>query len=67
MPAHVFADFFNLSVELGSEIKKASGTYADGIQVLDHDTVKKLSTRIYEIGQDMVDDPASGTSSRRTT
>ena len=60
LPAHVFAEFFNLSVELSSEIKKVSGTYVDAIQVLDHETVKRLSGRLYEIAQDIIDDRASG-------
>ncbi len=59
-PAHVFAHFFNLSKETSTEIKAVSGTYVDAIQVLDHDTVKKLSRRLYEIAQTIIDDRASG-------
>lgn len=54
-PAHVFAQFFNLSVETSEEIKKVSGTYVDAIQVLDHEIVKKLSRRLYEIAQSIID------------
>jgi cytochrome P450 len=59
-PAHVFARFFNLSVETSQEIKTVSGTYVDAIQVLDHETVKKLSRRLYEIAQDIIDDRNAG-------
>ncbi|WP_413249257.1 cytochrome P450 [Sinomonas flava] len=60
LPAHVFAEFFNLSVELSSEIKRVSGTYVDAIQILDHETVKSLSRRLYEIAQSIIDERASG-------
>lgn len=59
-PAHVFASFFNLSVETSEEIKQVSGTYVDAIQVLNHDVVKKLSKRLYEIAQDIIDQRRSG-------
>ncbi|MFF1358939.1 cytochrome P450 [Streptomyces sp. NPDC058297] len=55
-PAHVFAHFFNLSVETSTLIKQVSGTYVDAIQVLDHETVKKLSRRLYEIAQSVIDE-----------
>ncbi|WP_345600422.1 hypothetical protein, partial [Thermocatellispora tengchongensis] len=60
LPAHVFADFFNLTVDLSTEIKQVSGTYVDAIQVLDHETVKKLSGRLYEIAQLIIDERADG-------
>ncbi|GGE76136.1 cytochrome P450 [Nesterenkonia cremea] len=60
LPAHVFAEFFNLSVETSTEIKAVSGRYVDAIQVLDHDTVKSLSGRLYEIAQDIIDARADG-------
>ncbi|WP_258934489.1 cytochrome P450 [Nesterenkonia pannonica] len=60
LPAHVFAEFFNLSVETSSEIKSVSGEYVDAIQVLDHDTVKRLSKRLYEIAQDIIDARSQG-------
>jgi cytochrome P450 len=58
-PAHVFAHFFNLSVETASLIKKVSGTYVDAIQVLDHEVVRSLSGRLYEIAQSIIDDRVS--------
>lgn len=60
LPAHVFAEFFNLSVETSAEIKAVSGRYVDAIQVLDHDTVKSLSKRLYEIAQEIIDERAEG-------
>lgn len=59
-PAHVFAHFFNLSKETSAEIKTVSGTYVDAIQVLDHEVVKTLSRRLYEIAQTIIDDRAGG-------
>lgn len=60
LPAHVFAEFFNLTVDISLEIKAVSGTYVDAIQVLDHETVKSLSGRLYEIAQAIIDERASG-------
>jgi cytochrome P450 len=59
-PAHVFAHFFHLSQETSELIKTVSGTYVDAIQVLDHDTVKSLSGRLYEIAQSIIDERRSG-------
>jgi len=59
-PAFVFARFFNLDVATSELIKKVSGTYVDAIQVLDHDTVKSLSGRLYEIAQGIIDDRIAG-------
>ncbi|SFK52855.1 cytochrome P450 [Geodermatophilus ruber] len=55
-PAHVFAHFFNLSVETSEEIKQVSGTYVDAIQVLNHEVVIRLSRRLYEIAQSVIDE-----------
>lgn len=60
LPAFVFAEFFNLSVETSLEIKEVSGTYVDAIQILDHDTVKSLSGRLYEIAQMIIDERQDG-------
>lgn len=61
LPAHVFAEFFNLSVETSTEIKRVSGRYVDAIQVLDHDTVKELSGSLYAIAQQIIDERQDGT------
>ena len=60
LPAHVFAEFFNLSVETSTEIKRVSGRYVDAIQVLDHDTVKELSGSLYAIAQQIIDERQDG-------
>ncbi len=60
LPAHVFAQFFNLSVDISLEIKAVSGTYVDAIQVLDHETVKGLSGRLYELAQAIIDERKAG-------
>jgi cytochrome P450 len=59
-PAHVFADFFNLDVETSSLIKSVTGTYVDAIQVLNHEVVKSLSGKLYEIAQGIIDDRIAG-------
>jgi cytochrome P450 len=59
-PAHVFAHFFNLSVEVSEEIKRVSGAYVDAIQVLDHEVVVQLSRRLYEIAQGVIDERRAG-------
>ncbi|HWU59933.1 MAG TPA: cytochrome P450 [Microbacteriaceae bacterium] len=59
-PAFVFADFFNLDVETSELIKSVTRTYVDAIQVLDHDVVKSLSGKLYEIAQTIIDDRKAG-------
>ncbi|MHA6667873.1 cytochrome P450 [Homoserinimonas sp. A447] len=59
-PAYVFADFFNLDVETSELIKSVTGTYVDAIQILDHDVVKSLSAKLYEIAQTIIDDRVAG-------
>ncbi|WP_224389470.1 cytochrome P450 [Pseudonocardia sp. ICBG1293] len=59
-PAFVFAEFFNLSTDVSEEIKQVSGRYVDAIQVLDHDVVKSLSGRLYDIAQDIIDSRRGG-------
>ena len=59
-PAYVFADFFNLDVETSQTIKSVTGTYVDAIQVLNHDVVKSLSGKLYEIAQGIIDERKAG-------
>lgn len=59
-PAFVFADFFNLDLETSELIKSVTRTYVDAIQVLDHEVVKSLSGKLYEIAQTIIDDRAAG-------
>ncbi|MEV1128966.1 cytochrome P450 [Agromyces sp. NPDC049794] len=59
-PAYVFAEFFNLDVDTSELIKSVTGTYVDAIQVLDHEVVRSLSARLYEIAQSIIDDRRLG-------
>lgn len=59
-PAYVFADFFNLDVDTSELIKSVTGTYVDAIQVLNHEVVKGLSAKLYEIAQTIIDDRIAG-------
>jgi cytochrome P450 len=55
-PAHVFAAFFNLPTELAELIKEISAEYVAAIQVVDTDNVVRLSRRLYEIAQAVIDE-----------
>jgi cytochrome P450 len=53
-PAHVFAEFFNLPRELSLLIKEVSAAYVAAIQIVDDETVKRLSRRLYEIAAEVI-------------
>nr|WP_138444295.1 cytochrome P450 [Sinomonas susongensis] len=55
-PAHVFAEFFHLDPALAETIKEISARYVAAIQVVDDENVVKLSRRLYEIGQLVIDE-----------
>lgn len=55
-PAHVFAAFFNLPTGLAELIKEISAEYVAAIQVVDTDNVVRLSRRLYEIAQAVIDE-----------
>lgn len=55
-PAHVFAVFFNLPIELSEVIKQVSAEYVAAIQVMNHDDVIRLSRKLYEIAQTVIDE-----------
>jgi cytochrome P450 len=55
-PAFVFADFFNLPNELSVLIKQVSAEYVAAIQIVDDENVKRLSRRLYEIAQAVMDE-----------
>lgn len=55
-PAFVFADFFNLPPELAIVIKQVSAEYVAAIQIVDDVNVKRLSRRLYEIAQAVIDE-----------
>lgn len=55
-PAVVFADFFNVPRELSTQIKEISAAYVAAIVEVDDATVKRLSGRLYEIAQAVIDE-----------
>ncbi|MFG1943908.1 cytochrome P450 [Nonomuraea sp. NPDC048826] len=55
-PAHVFAAFFNLPTGLAELIKEISAEYVAAIQIVDTDNVVRLSRRLYEIAQAVIDE-----------
>jgi cytochrome P450 len=55
-PAHVFAAFFNLPTDLAELIKEISAEYVAAIQIVDTDNVVRLSRRLYEIAQAVIDE-----------
>jgi cytochrome P450 len=57
-PAHVFAAFFNLPTELSALIKEISAEYVAAIQIVDTENVVRLSRRLYEIAQAVIDERA---------
>jgi cytochrome P450 len=55
-PAFVFAEFFNLPRDLSVLIKQVSAEYVAAIQIVDDVNVKRLSRRLYEIAQAVIDE-----------
>ncbi|MFV2195353.1 cytochrome P450 [Nocardiopsis sp. LOL_012] len=55
-PAVVFAEFFNLRREQSALIKEISSHYVAAIIQVDDATVKRLSGRLYEIAQAVIDE-----------
>lgn len=55
-PAVVFAEFFNLEREQAALIKEISAAYVAAIVAVDDETVKRLSGRLYEIAQAVIDE-----------
>jgi cytochrome P450 len=55
-PAHVFATFFNLPTELAELIKQISAEYVAAIQIVDTENVVRLSRKLYEIAQTVIDE-----------
>lgn len=55
-PAVVFAEFFNVPKELSALIKEISAEYVAAIVEVDDVTVKRLSGRLYEIAQAVIDE-----------
>lgn len=55
-PAFVFAEFFNLPKDLSVLIKQVSAEYVAAIQIVDDESVKRLSRRLYDIAQAVIDE-----------
>jgi cytochrome P450 len=71
LPGYVFAEFFNLTPELGMAIREATREFVDAVQRFDMEGVKRTSVALYDIARaiiamreaeplDPVDDPVSG-------
>jgi cytochrome P450 len=71
LPGYVFAEFFNLTPELGMAIREATREFVDAVQRFDHEKVKRTSLGLYEIARtiiemrradplDPADDPTTG-------
>jgi len=55
-PAYVFAEFFNLPVELSRKIRSVTGIYVRAVNAQDHEVVKKYSRDLYEIAQGIIEE-----------
>lgn len=71
LPGYVFAEFFNLTPELGLRIRAASRAFNLAVQDFVEEDVKRTSMQLYEIAREIIamrkaepldpaDDPASG-------
>ena len=71
LPGYVFAEFFNLTPELGLRIRAASREFNLAVQDFVEEDVKRTSLQLYEIAREIIamrkaepldpaDDPASG-------
>jgi cytochrome P450 len=71
LPGYVFAEFFNLTPELGMAIREATREFVDAVQRFDMEGVKRTSVALYDIARtiiamrqaeplDPADDPTSG-------
>ncbi|HLU54487.1 MAG TPA: cytochrome P450 [Pseudonocardia sp.] len=54
MPAHVFAEFFHLPLELSERIEQISAEYVRAIQVVDDEEVRRGSRLLYQIAEDVI-------------
>ncbi len=71
LPGYVFAEFFNLTPELGMAIREATREFVDAVQRVEHENVKRTSLALYDIARtiiemrqadplDPADDPTTG-------
>jgi cytochrome P450 len=55
-PAYVFAEFFNLSVEMSRKIRSVIGIYVAAIHEQNHEVVKSLSGELYAIANGIIEE-----------
>jgi cytochrome P450 len=71
LPGYVFAEFFNLTPELGMAIREATREFVDAVQRFEAESVKRTSLALYDIARtiiamrreeplDPADDPTTG-------
>jgi len=54
LPGYVFAEFFNLTVEQGMEIKDASAVFNRAVQSGDDALIKETSLRLYDLARGII-------------
>jgi cytochrome P450 len=54
LPGYVFAEFFNLTPELGMQIREATRVFVDAVQRFDTDGVKRTSLALYDIAREII-------------
>ncbi len=55
LPGYVFAEFFNLTPELGMAIREATREFVNAVQRFEHESVKRTSLALYEIARTIID------------
>lgn len=71
LPGYVFAHFFDLTPELGMQIREATREFVNAVQTFDMEATKRTSLALYDIARDVIelrkaeprdpaDDPVSG-------
>jgi cytochrome P450 len=55
LPGHVFAHFFNLTPELGMQIREATREFVAAVQTFDLDAAKVTSLALYDIARTIID------------
>ncbi|MGY4691508.1 cytochrome P450 [Salibacterium sp. K-3] len=55
LPGYVFAEFFNLSMELSMNIREVTQQYVKALHIMDKENIQKYSLELYEIAQTIID------------
>ncbi len=55
LPGYVFAEFFNLTPELGMAIREATREFVNAVQRFEHENVKRTSLALYDIARTIID------------